>query len=437
MSSNNKGGKVRKIISACAALAALAVIAGAAYAAGGANGGNVTTLTLWHNYGTGGNAVATQKLVAAFEKQNPNIKINVVSQPGGNYFQLLQAAWIGHTDPDLSVQWTGLFDTKYESHLLNLKPYFTSAELDKINGAKWASSNFDPAQGLLVMPLENQFYMGFYNKALFRKAGVKSVPTDWSQLFAACTKLKAAGITPIVYGADPQAIGPNPYPYYDLSYIAAGIWTPAQLKGLYTGQAAWTSPALVRQVSTWASMPKHGCTNSDVLTKTNILGAFMKGQAAMIIDGNWDTATLRKALGANVAPILPPFTSKPQHGVVQYSGDGFAVSKDSSHQKEAVEFLKFLMTPTAQHIIAAAGLIPDIKGYAATNPLANQMLAFAKSGKTVYPMIDNVIQGDVVTTGMKQLDAALGGDTSAAAALKSMKQTHDSLPSDQRGSVYH
>jgi raffinose/stachyose/melibiose transport system substrate-binding protein len=427
---------VRRIISGCAALAALAVLAGAAYAAGGSSRGSVT-LTLWHNYGTGGNAVATNKLVAAFEKQNPSIKIKVVSQPGGNYFQLLQAAWIAHTAPDLSVQWTGLFDTKYEKQLLNLKGYFTVAELRKINGAKWASSNFDPAQGLLVMPLENQFYIGFYNKALFAKAGITSVPTNWSELYAACSKLKAKGITPIVYGADPQAIGPNPYPYYDLSYIAAGLWSPAQLKGLYTGQIPWTSPALVKQISSWAAMPKKGCTNSDVLTKTNILGAFMKGEAAMIIDGNWDTATLRKAMGSNVAPFLPPFTSKPQHGVVQYSGDGFAVSKQSSHQKEAVQFLKFLITPTAQHIIAAAGLIPDVQGFKATNPLANEMLAFASSGKVAYPMIDNVIQGDVVTTGMKQLDAALGGDLSAAGALKSMMQTHDALPANQRGSVYH
>ena len=427
---------MRRIISGCAALAALAVLSGSAFAAGGRSNGTVT-LTLWHNYGTGGNAVATKNLVAAFEKQNRNIKINVVSQPGGNYFQLLQAAWIAHTAPDISVQWTGLFDTKYEKQLLNLKGYFTAAELNKIDGAKWASSNFNPAQGLLVIPLENQFYIGFYNKALFKKAGITSVPTDWSQLFATCSKLKAKGITPIVYGADPQAIGPNPYPYYDLSYIAAGLWSPSQLKGLYTGQTPWTTPALAQQISTWASMPKKGCTNSDVLTKTNILGAFMQGQAAMIIDGNWDTATLQKAMGSNVAPFLPPFTSNPQRGVVQYSGDGFAVSKQSSHQKEAVQFLKFLLTPTAQHIIAAAGLIPDVEGFKATNPLANQMLAFAKAGKVAYPMIDNVIQGDVVTTGTKQLDAALGGDISAAAALKSMKQTHDSLPADQRGNTYH
>jgi ABC-type glycerol-3-phosphate transport system substrate-binding protein len=428
---------VRRFIIAGAALAAVAALAGAAFAATSAKQGSVTTLTLWHNYGTGGNAVATNNLVAAFEKQNPNIKINVVSQPGSNYFQLLQASWIAHTAPDLSVEWTGLFDTKYENQLLNLKPYFTTAELTKISGATWSSSNFTPSQGLLVMPLENQFYMGFYNKSLFAKAGVAGVPTDWTQLYAACAKLKKIGVSPIVYGADPQAIGPSPYPFYDLSYIAAGLYAPNQLKGLYDGKIPWTSPALVTQVGNWASLPKHGCTNSDVLTKTNILGAFMKGQAAMIIDGNWDTATLYKALGSKVAPFLPPFSSKPQNGVVQYAGDGFAVSKQSKHQTQAVAFLKFLATPAAEKIISAAGLIPDVVGQKATNPLANQMLAFAKQGKTVYPMIDNVIQGDVVTTGMKQLDAALGGDISALDALKSMKSTLDQLPSNQRGTVYH
>jgi ABC-type glycerol-3-phosphate transport system substrate-binding protein len=432
----NKGGTVRRFIIGCAALAVIVALAGTAFAATGTKRSGVT-LTLWHNYGNGGNAVATNNLVAAFQKQNPNVTIKVVSQPGGTYFQLLQAAWIAHTAPDVSVQWTGLFDVKYQNQLLNLKQYFTTAELSKVNGARWSSANFDPAQGLLVMPLENQFYMGFYNKALFQKAGVAKAPTDWTELYAACAKLKKIGVTPIVYGADPQAIGPSPYPFYDLSYIMAGLYTPDQWKGLYTGQIPWTSPNVVAQVSNWTSLPKHGCTNSDVLTKSNILGAFMKGQAAMIIDGNWDTATLQKALGSKVAPFLPPFTSKPQNAVIQYAGDGFAVSKQSKHQKEAAGFLRFLMSPQAEKIIAAAGLIPDVQGYTTSNPLANQMLAFAaKQGKTAYPMIDNVIQGDVVTTGMKQLDTALGGNISGAAALKSMQQTHDALPASQRGSKY-
>ena len=81
--------------------------------------------------------------------------------------------------PDLAVQWTGLFDLKYEKFLLNVKPYFSAAEMAKINAVRYMAPNFNPAKGLLVMPLENQFYMGFYNKALFKKAGVKTVPRTW------------------------------------------------------------------------------------------------------------------------------------------------------------------------------------------------------------------------------------------------------------------
>jgi len=426
----------RHLIAGCVVALSVAVVAaGAAMAARTSASGKVT-LTLWHNYGTEDNAVATDNLVKAFEKDNPDITINVVSQPGSNYFQLLTAAWIAGTAPDLSVQWTGLYDLKYQNELLNLKPYFSAAQLSRINGAEWASDNFNTSQGLLVMPLENQFYMGFYNKALFKKAGITSVPRDWSQLYSACTRLDKVGVTPIVYGADPQGIGPSPYPFYDLSYMMAGLYSPSQWKGLYTGQISWTSPNIVAQISNWASLPKKGCTNSDVLTKTNILGTFMQGKAAMIIDGNWDAATLEKAMGSNVAPILPPYTSKPQTGVVQFAGDGFSVSKSSQHPAQAVAFLKFLMTPQASKIIAAAGLIPDIKGTATSNPLDDEMLAFAKSGDVPYPMIDNVTQGDVVTTGQNQLDAALGGDTSPLSALKSMEATLKSLPASQRGSAY-
>lgn len=408
----------------------------AAASSSSASSGDVT-LTLWHNYGTEGNAVATVNLVKAFEKLHPNIKINVVSQPASNYFALLQASQISHTGPDLAVMWTGLYDLKYHNLLLNLKPYFSASQQSKINGLKWTAPNFNLAKGFYVMPLENQFYMGFYNKALFKKAGLSGPPQDWSQLYSACSKLSKIGVTPIVYGADPQAISSEPYPFYDLSYTMAGLFSPSQWRGLYSGKIPWTSPAIVSQVKQWASMPKKGCTNNDVLTKTNILGAFIKGQAAMIIDGNWDTATLEKGLGSKVAPFLPPFTSKPQRGVVQYAGDGFSVMKSSAHVKQAVEFLKFMMTPQASRIIAAAGLIPDIKGSKTDNPLSNEMLAFAaKDHKTPYPMIDNVIQPAVVTTGMKQLDAALGGDISAASALSSMQSTLTALPASQRGSTY-
>ena len=243
---------------------------------------------------------------------------------------------------------------------------------------------------------------------------------------------------PLVYGADPQSISSSPYPWYDMSYLMAGILTPAEWKGALHGLIPWTSPKVVAQVSKWASLPKKGCTNKDVLTKTNILGAFIKGQAAMIIDGNWDTATFRKALGKNVAPFVLPFSDRPQRGAIQYSGDGFSVMKASKHPKEAVQFLKFMMTAQAAKIIAAAGLIPDIKGFRTSNPLANQMLAFAKQGLTHNPMLDNVVQPEVVTTGhgSSSYDAALGETSPPREASKSMKTTLDQLPASRKGPVY-
>ncbi len=428
--------RIRAGIVAMAVFVAVAAATGAALARPTAKHAGVT-LTLWHNYGTEGNAVATKSLVAGFEKANPGITIKVVSQPADNYFALLQAASISHTGPDLAVMWTGLFDIKYQKFLLNLNKYFSASEIAKINGAKWMAPDFNTSKGLLVMPLETQFYIGFYNKALFAKAGLSGPPTNWTQLYADCAALKAKGITPMIYGSDTQGLGATFYPFYDFSYQMSGILSPAQWQGLYTGKTPWTSPAIVSQMTKWAALKSKGCTNPDVLTKSNILGAFSSGKAAMIVDGNWDTATLQKGLGKNLAPFAPPFSSGKQKGVVQYPGDGFSITSYSKHPKEAAAFLKFMMTPAAAKLISNAGLIPAIKGYTTTNTVSNAMLALAaKQGFAAYPMLDNVIQPEVVDVASKKLVAAFGGDTSVASALGDMKSKLDSLPSDRKGSSY-
>ncbi len=182
------------------------------------------TLTLWQNYGTEQNATALKNLANAYKKLHPNVTVKVVSQPADNYFALLQAAAVSKTGPDLAVMWTGLFTLQYKEFLANLKGKIPAADLARIdpNALKWTSDRFDAANGPYVMPLENQFYIGFYNKAAFTKAGVTAVPTDWSQLFAACTKLKAAGYMPLAYGNGGQSLGAEFYPWYDMSYMMIG-----------------------------------------------------------------------------------------------------------------------------------------------------------------------------------------------------------------------
>jgi ABC-type glycerol-3-phosphate transport system substrate-binding protein len=412
------------------------MLAGLVYAVGPAAASAKTTLTLWQNYGTEQNAVATTNLVKAFEKLNPNISIKVVAQPGTNYFQLLQSAAISGNGPDLAVMWTGIYDLQYSSYLVNLKGNVPAADLAKMEGLQWEAPNFNASLGAYVMPLETQFYIGFYNKKLFAEAGIKSVPTDWSQLIADSKLLKAKGIQPLVYGNGGQAISTEFYPWYDMSYMMIGAHSLASWKGLYDGSIPWTSSANVAQLQMWSSLQKDGYTNSDVLTNTANIQQFEKGKAAMMVDGTWDTAQYTSTMGSNVAAFVPPYSTTPIKGVVEYPGDGFSVTKYSKNKAAAFKFIDFLTTTEAGNIINKAGLIPDIKGLTTTNPVNQEMLNFVtQDHMTPYPMMDNYVQVNVGNAADKVLPAVLANQQSALSALQNMAQAWQQLPAAQRSSA--
>jgi ABC-type glycerol-3-phosphate transport system substrate-binding protein len=425
-----------------AGVAVAAMLAATACSSGGTSSNSASgpvTLTIWHNYGTEQNATALKNLAAAFHKQHPNVTVNVVSQPATNYFALLQAAAVSKTGPDLAVMWTGLFTLQYKDFLANLQGKIPASALARIDpdALKWTSNDFNASNGPYVIPLENQFYIGFYNKAAFAKAGVTSVPTDWSQLFAACQKLKAAGYTPMTYGNGGQPLGAEFYPWYDMSYMMIGSYPVSQWQKLYSGQIPWTSPTVSAQLNTWSKLKSSGCTNSDVLTKTDNLGDFETGKAAMMIDGTWDTQKFTSALGNKVAAFVPPFSDNPIKGVVDFAGDGLSMTTYAKHPTQALQFLTFMTTPAAAKIINAAGLIPAIKGTSTSNPVNQQMLNFVSQDHlTVYPMLDNVVQPEVVTTGSKVLPSVLNGSMTPSAALQNMQTTFGQLPSTARGTSY-
>lgn len=426
-----------KIAVAIAVIGLLAAV-GAGAAATRAGDSGTITLTLWHNYGNDNDAIALHHLIAAFEKLHPTIQIKAISQPGSNYFALLQASQISHTGPDISVQWTGLYDLKYEKYLVNLKPYLSASEVARITGAPYMAPDFDLSKGLLVMPESNDFYIGFFNKAVFRKAGIAAPPADWSELRADCSKLKTIGVTPMAYGLTTGLVlGSSFYPWYDASYLLMGAYSARQWRGLYDGKIPWTSPAIAAQVQNWAELRSSGCTNSDVLTGSGILTKLAKGKAAMVIDGTWDTGTLQQQMGSNLGAFVPPYSKTKIHAVVDYPGQGYSVMKESSHQAEAIEFIRFMLTKQAADIVGNAGLVPDIKGYATTNPITNYLLDLvAKQRYHVYPMLDSVVQPEIVTAGQKELVAAFAGNISVASALKNLQDTLSSLPANRRGSVF-
>jgi raffinose/stachyose/melibiose transport system substrate-binding protein len=393
------------------------------------------TLTLWHNYGTEANASVTDALVKAYMAKNSNVTIELVSQPADNYFALLKAAAVAGSGPDLMTMWTGLFALQNQTYLEPLNQYIPTDTLKSFNGIDWCSKGLSLDQGAICVPLDMQHYNGFYNKDLFAKAGITSFPTNWTEFLAACEKLKAAGILPLAYGPGGQALNAGFYPYYDLSYLM--MYLPvAQWKDLYSGKIPWTDPAIVAQLTKWATLQSKGYTNPDVLNGDSV-AMFEAGQAAMVLEGSWDFKEFHDKLGDKAGVFVPPFNDTQAKGVVEFPGNGFGVTSYSQHKAEAAAFLAWMATPEAQQIIADGGLIPVAAGIPASEPLANAMLDFAATGGyTRYPMIDNVMQPEVTDVATKVLNAVFAGTMSPEDATKAMSDALNALPADRRGDTY-
>jgi hypothetical protein len=96
-----------------------------------------------------------------------------------------------------------------------------------------------------------------------------------------------------------------------------------------------------------------------------------------------------------------------------------------------------MTTPAAARIINAAGLIPAITGTSTSNPVNQQMLNLVSTDHlTVYPMLDNVVQANIVSAAQKFLPSVLNGTQTVQAALQNLAETHNQLPSTQRGNTF-
>jgi ABC-type glycerol-3-phosphate transport system substrate-binding protein len=402
--------------------------------AGSANSAKVT-LTLWQNLGQGNQANVVPPLIAAFEKLHPNITIDNVQQPRANYFALLSAAAISKSGPDMVNMWTGLFTMQYRSYLQNLKGLVPAADLANVTGLEWSSVGFNDPTSPYVLPLQVQFYIGFYNKKIFSQAGIQTPPTTWAELNSDCQKIVALNVTCIQMGT--QNLTGEFSPWYDMSYLMAGILSPTQWENLYNGTTKWTDPAVVSQLQKWHQLYVDGYMNKDALTATNAMNPFTTGKAAMIIKINNDAGPFTDSLGSNVGVFVPPFSDTPMNKVVEFAGNGFAITSYSKHQAEAAEFLQFMTTQAAGQIVANGGLIPAVNGVNATNPLAKDMLSMVNDQKfTVYPMLDNVMATDFVNAGGTILPSMLAGGTSVESAANALQQAWQKLPASERSASW-
>jgi len=298
---------------------------------------------------------AMQKIIAAFEAQNPAITVTIQQTPWADYWTKLQAAASGGSAPD--VFWMN--GPNFQLYAANnvLRPLTdTDPHPD--------TSVYPPALAKLYQYKNVQYGLPkdfdtvglWYDKALFDAAGV-AYPTaswTWSDFQAAAKKLTdpAKG----VYGVGANLEGQENY--YDTIYQAGGSVISADGK-----KSGYADPATVAGLKFWTDLVAAKESPSlKQMTDTAPLNLFESGKLAMYWGGSWDAKEFSgndaTKNGVDVAP-LPAGVKKATiiHGLAN------VVFAHTSHPAQAEKFAAFLGSQQAAQIEADTGtVIPAYNG---------------------------------------------------------------------------
>ena len=298
---------------------------------------------------------AMQKIIAAFEAQNPTITVTIQQTPWADYWTKLQAAASGGSAPD--VFWMN--GPNFQLYAANnvLRPLTdTDPHPD--------TSVYPPALAKLYQYKNVQYGLPkdfdtvglWYDKALFDAAGV-AYPTaswTWSDFQAAAKKLTdpAKG----VYGVGANLEGQENY--YDTIYQAGGSVISADGK-----KSGYADPATVAGLKFWTDLVAAKESPSlKQMTDTAPLNLFESGKLAMYWGGSWDAKEFSgndaTKNGVDVAP-LPAGVKKATiiHGLAN------VVFAHTSHPAQAEKFAAFLGSQQAAQIEADTGtVIPAYNG---------------------------------------------------------------------------
>ena len=206
-----------------------------ASASGGTEGafqppaGNVE-LTLWNAF-TGPDGNYFNKIVDDFNSANPNIKVNVETQPGGEYTQRLEAAASANKLPDILQLGYDQIPLLAEEGIINPVDDFASTGgygADKFPEAVWNASRWKDAQ--MGVPFDVHPMIMFYNKKLFTEAGLdpEAPPTDSASFEAA---IKAIQDKTDADGLQMVASGPG------ANFLVGLLWATL----FYQGGGQWTN----------------------------------------------------------------------------------------------------------------------------------------------------------------------------------------------------
>jgi multiple sugar transport system substrate-binding protein len=360
----------------------------------GTNNTGTVELSLWTGF-SGPDRPAYEDLIAKFNASHPKIHVTMDVQPWDTIGQKLPGAWATGQGPDLA---TPNFDPGV---MFNYVKTNSVLPLDEAVGPGEGKLNTDafPATVTKAFTIGGKLYAApanvatlvlYYNKALLSAAGVDA-PKTADDLGAAAKKLTKTDAGKVTqYGislADHATIQMWPI----LQWMNGGDIVDG------AGCAVIAEPKSVQALSTWASL-----VHTDQVSPVGQTGAdadtlFSAKKAAMEINGPWAADGFRKAgidLGIAAIPVGPGGP------VTLASTVPMAVAKSTKHKAQALEFLSWWTSKTAQTSFSAQSGFP---------PVRTDMADVVASNANVAPFASALPNARIYLAGLKD-SAKIDGD---------------------------
>ena len=300
-----------------------------------------------------------QTIMDDFMKKNPNIKVDLQTMTG-NVNEALQPKAASNSLPDLMSinadsfgnaladegKLADLSSTKaWENMLDSLKPEWTSEK----------GKHFGISGGFASTLI-------YYNKSLFEKAGIKSLPQNWEEFLSACESLKKAGITPLILeGAGVGCIG-NCWYSYGLALDVVSKSADYK-KDIREGTFNFNTPEMAKVFGRIKELADAKFVNEDYMSTdyNGGLQMFTQGKAAMIFNGTWVGGTVTEVKEFETGAFLPPINSAGEKIVPVLSSEtGWAVA-DGKNKDAAIKLLEYLNGEGYSIYQNARGNVPHIK----------------------------------------------------------------------------
>lgn len=244
----------------------------------------------------------------------------------------------------------------WSKYLLDLEDLAKDYEAEHGNETLFSIARNAGGGTLKTIPYQPSIFGFFYNKTLFKEAGIETVPTTWAELDAACAKLVEAGITPIT-GDDAYMtpyIGIHLAKYLGQDGVKALVGDPAVADKVESGEIApveWSDERVVAAVDAIADFVEKGYYSKNITTNAFPAGQnqeFAAGEAAMIICGSWLPNEVKALASEDLEwgyfnyPSVEGGAEDNTYNNI--ANQVFAINKDCKKAEDAFKYIEYLTT---------------------------------------------------------------------------------------------